>query len=249
METTVKIFKSANELSHFFAQKMADDIEQFSSGKYYSMALSGGLTPRKVFEYLASQFRVRIEWQKVQVFWSDERCVDPENDESNYRMAKESLLNEISIPAKNIFRIHGEADPSMEADRYSDIIRQHVLTQNNIPQFDLIMLGLGDDGHIASIFPDNLALFESEKLMEVTENPYSKQKRITVTGNIINSARTVVFLVTGEPKAEMAARIIERMKGWDKLPASLVNPGEGELIWLMDEPAASKLDKAVDRNK
>jgi 6-phosphogluconolactonase len=249
MRNTIKIFINVDELSHFFAQEIATAIQQLPPGKFYSIALSGGSTPRKVFEHIALHYKHQVNWQKVQVFWSDERCVDPENEESNYRMAKESLLDKVPIPTENIFRIHGEADPLSEADRYSDIIRQHVLTQNNIPQFDLMMLGLGDDGHTASIFPDNLALFGSEKLIEVAENPYSKQKRITVTGKIINSARTVVFLATGDSKAEMVARIIERKKGWDKLPASMVNPGEGKLVWLLDEPAANKLDMAVNGNK
>jgi len=200
-----------------------------------------GSTPRKVFEYIALHFKRQIDWQKVQVFWSDERCVDPESEESNYRMAKESLLAKTPIPANNIFRIHGEADPSLEADRYSELIRKHVPTQSNIPQFDLIMLGLGDDGHTVSIFPGSLHLFNSDKLCGVAENPHSKQKRITVTGRIINNARLALFLVTGESKAEMVSRIIEKKEGYEQFPASLVNPENGELIWLLDEQAANKL--------
>lgn len=238
----IKIFKSVDELSHFFAQKIADDLQRIPPGNYYSIAFSGGSTPRKVFEYMALHFKTRIDWQKVQVFWSDERCVDPESEESNYRMAKESLLDFIPIPVDNIFRIYGEVDPSGEAERYSEIIRQHVPAHNNIPQFDLMMLGLGDDGHTVSIFPGSLHLFTSNKLCEVALNPYTKQKRITVTGRIVNQSRTVIFLVTGEAKAEMAATIIGKKQGWEKLPASLVNPTEGELLWFFDEPAADKLD-------
>lgn len=248
MGKAVKIFKSVDDLSHFFAQKIADDIQQIIPGNYYSIALSGGSTPRKVFEYLALYFKDRIDWQKVQVFWSDERCVDPESEESNYRMAKESLLDKVPIPAMNIFRIHGEAEPALEADRYSETIRQHVPFHNNIPQFNLMMLGLGDDGHTVSIFPGSLHLFNSEKFCEVAENPNSKQKRITVTGLIVNQARTVIFMVTGEAKSGMVATIIGKKKGWEKLPASMVNPTEGELTWLIDEPAATKLDNAFRQN-
>lgn len=244
----IKIFNNIDELSHFFAQKVADDIQKKSSGNYYSIALSGGSTPRKVFEYMALHYKDQIEWQKMQVFWSDERCVDPESEESNYRMAKESLLDKVLIPANNIFRMHGEADPSSEAKRYEEIIRQNVSSTHTFPKFDIVMLGLGDDGHTVSIFPGNLDLFTSEKLCVVAGNPYSKQKRITVTGKIINHAQTVIFLVTGEPKAEMVARIIEKKHGWDKLPAAMVNPEEGELIWLIDELAANKLDKVVNGN-
>jgi len=238
----IKIFKGVNELSHFFAQKITDEIQQKSSGEYYSIALSGGSTPRKVFEYIALHFKNQIDWLKVKVFWSDERCVDPESEESNYRMAEESLLDKVPIPVNNIFRIYGEANPSLEAERYSEIIRQYVHSKNNIPQFDLMMLGLGDDGHTASIFPGSLHLFESNKLCEVAVNPYSKQKRITVTGQVINQAKTIVFLVTGESKAEMVARIIEKKDEYDKLPAAMVHSENGELIWLLDEQAASKLD-------
>ena len=241
MRQTIKIFKSVDELSDFFAQKIATDIQQFPQGKFYSIALSGGSTPRKVFEYIALHFKNQVEWQKVQIFWGDERCVKPESEESNFRMAKESLLEKVPIPANNIFRIQGEADASAEAARYAEIIRQHIPSEDNIPRFDLMMLGLGDDGHTVSIFPGNLHLFKSKKLCEATENPYSKQKRITVTGKIINSARTVVFLVTGESKANMVSGIIGKKEGYKQLPASMVKPTEGDLIWLLDEQAANKL--------
>jgi len=243
MGTTIKVFQTVEELSHFFAQKITRDIRHIPFGNYYSIALSGGSTPRKVFEYIALHFKSQIDWQKILVFWSDERCVDPDSEESNYRMAKESLLDKVPISAKNIFRIHGEADPYSEADRYSEIICQHVSSQNNIPRFDLMMLGLGDDGHTVSIFPGNLHLFHSDKLYEVSVNPYSKQKRITVTGGIINQAKTAIFVVTGGAKAEMVARIIEKKEGWEKLPASMVSQREGELIWLLDYHAANKLNE------
>jgi 6-phosphogluconolactonase len=242
MRNTIKIFQSVEELSQFFAEKIVAGIQQTHSGNHYSIALSGGSTPRKVFEYIALNFKAKIDWTKILIFWSDERCVDPESEESNYRMAKESLLDNVPIPANNIFRIYGEADPSAESARYSGIISQNVSSQNNIPHFDLIMLGLGDDGHTVSIFPGNMHLFTSDKLCMVAENPYSKQKRITVTGQVVNQATTVIFLVTGESKAEMVARIIEKKDGYDKLPAAMVHPENGELIWLLDEQAACKLD-------
>lgn len=242
MENSINIFKSIEELSDFFAQKIAAGIRQTASGNFYSIALSGGSTPRKVFEYIALHFKDQVEWHKVLIFWSDERCVDPESEESNYRMARESLLDLVPIPAENIFRIYGEADPLAEAKRYSEVIRQNVILKNTIPQFDLIMLGLGEDGHTVSIFPGYLHLFKSKNICEVAVNPYSKQKRITVTGHVINQAKMVVFLVTGESKAEMVARIIAKKDGYENLPASLVHPENGELFWLLDEHAANKLE-------
>lgn len=242
MEQSYRIFNSIDELSQFFAEKLASLVKEIPPGRFFSIALSGGSTPRLVFKYMASNFRDRIDWQKVLVFWGDERCVAPESDESNFRMAKESLLEHVPIPANNIFRIKGEADPNVEADRYAEAVRQHVPSTLNIPQFDFIMLGLGEDGHTASMFPGNLHLFSSDKLFEVTENPNTKQKRITATGKMINQARHVVFLVTGESKAEMVSCIIERKDDWQKLPASKIHPENGELLWLLDDRAAMKLN-------
>ncbi len=241
MGKIIHVFSDMEELSLFFARKFADSIRETPDEQYFSLALSGGSTPRKVFEYMALHFREKLDWRKVLIFWSDERCVPPGSDESNYKMAKESLLDHISIPSGNIFRIQGEADPVVESSRYAEVIRRHVGAHHNIPRFDFLMLGLGDDGHTVSLFPDNLQLFGSDKLCEVSEQPVSKQKRITLTGQIINQAANVVFVVCGASKADMVARVIEKKEGWELLPASLVSPGEGELLWLLDKGAAGRL--------
>lgn len=243
MQKEIRIFSSIQELAQFFAEKLAFYVNGTPAGSFFSIMLSGGSTPRQVFNYLAANFRNRIDWQKVKVFWGDERCVLPDTDESNFRMAKESLLDHVSIPENNVFRIKGEAVPSTEAKRYEEVIRQNVSSIQNIPRFDLIMLGLGEDGHTASIFPDNLHLFNSDKLFEVAEHPLTQQKRITATGAMINNSRHIIFIVTGESKAEMVARIIERKELWEKLPASLVHPENGELLWLLDEKAAKFIQR------
>jgi 6-phosphogluconolactonase len=134
-----------------------------------------------------------------------------------------------------------------EAVRYSEVIKKHVPHFNNAPQFDFMMLGLGEDGHTASIFPDNLQLLQSEKLCEVAINPYTKQQRITVTGKVINLSKTIVFIATGESKSEMVARIIERKNGCEFLPASNVKPKNGKLVWLLDKPAAKGLRIPKDK--
>jgi 6-phosphogluconolactonase len=241
MKKIIEVFKDVDELSAYFGKKLAEGVQAKPAGHFFSLALSGGSTPRKVFEYLAVHFKDRIDWQRVLVFWSDERCVRPESEESNYRMATESLLSHVPVPAEQIFRIWGEFDPSSEAKRYAGVIREHVPAFENIPQFDFVMLGLGDDGHTVSVFPDNLALFNSKNLCEVAVHPLTKQRRITFAGNIINQALTAAFFVTGESKAEMVARIIEQKEGWEKLPASMVHPEIGELLWLLDEKAALNL--------
>ena len=241
MGNQVKVFESTDELANFFGNMLAESINKIPEGSFFTIALSGGSTPKKVFEFLAANFKDKIDWQKVLVYWGDERCVNPENEESNYRMVKESLLQYVAIPTDNIFRIKGEEEEPKEAIRYSEVIKENVPQVNNIPRFDLMMLGLGDDGHTASIFPDNLQLFESEKFCEVAINPYSGQKRITLTGKIINQSKIIVFIAIGESKSEMVAKIIERKNGCEFLPASKEKPENGELVWLLDKPAANGL--------
>ena len=184
-----------------------------------------------------------MDWQKVRLFWGDERCVDPESPESNYRMVKESLLDHIDIPDSNVVRIKGEEEPRYEAERYAETVSGLLTHENNIPKFDLVLLGLGEDGHTVSVFPDNMLIFHSEKLFKATENPYSREQRITATGKLINQAAMVVFIVTGRSKAGIAATVIEKRGDWEKYPASLVQPVNGELLWLLDEEAASELGK------
>ncbi|MDX2443132.1 MAG: 6-phosphogluconolactonase [Bacteroidales bacterium] len=241
MEKSINIFKNIDELSGFFAQHLKTKVKAIPEGQFFSIALSGGSTPRAVFQYLALNYKTQIPWKKILVFWGDERCVPPESEESNYRMANESLLDQVPIPGSNIFRIMGEARPSNELERYAKLVRQHITLVNGIPQFNFIMLGLGNDGHTASIFPGNLDFFNSEKLFEVAEHPQTKQKRITATGKLINQALNVAFLVTGESKAEMVNIILGHKEDWQKLPASLVHPKDGELIWLLDDKAAFML--------
>jgi len=241
MATTTKIFKSIDELAQFFAKQIAIRIGNCPEGDFFSIALSGGSTPRAIFQYLAANFRNSIAWERLLVFWSDERCVAPDDQESNYRMTKENLLDHVPIPASNIFRIKGETDPSAEAERYAETVRQFVPSYNNIPRFDLMMLGLGEDGHTASIFPDKLNLFTSEELFVVAEHPQTKQQRVTATGTLINNSSVIVFLVTGEAKAGMVSSVLEHIAGSENLPATLVSPFKGELLWLLDEKAAGQL--------
>jgi 6-phosphogluconolactonase len=235
------IFRNTEELSHYFAEILELKVGQTLPGRYFSIALSGGSTPKKVFEYISKEFKGRVDWDKLLIFWGDERCVGPGNAESNFRMAKESLLDHVPIPAEQVFRIKGEDEPAGEALRYEGLVRKNIQLANGIPQFDMVMLGLGDDGHTASIFPGNLHLFHTDRLFDTAFHPVTRQKRITVTGKVINNAKMVIFLVTGESKSERAATIIGKREGWEKFPAAYIQPGNGELIWLLDEAAATNL--------
>jgi len=237
----IKIFADKNQISQYFGEMLIDGISKLQYGQQYSIALSGGSTPKAIFDYLAVNFKDKIQWDKLLVFWGDERCVPPDDKDSNYKMAKVSLLDHVSIPAENIFRIKGEDEPDAEAKRYEMIIQDKIGGQKDSPQFDLVLLGLGTDGHTASIFPDSISLFDSDNLCDVVQHPDSGQTRITITGKIINQAKTAAFLATGEGKAEMVATVIDEKDGYEKLPSSKVQPEDGTLLWLLDSASAAKL--------
>jgi 6-phosphogluconolactonase len=241
MEPQVKIFETAADLAQFFASFLASGIKETVGNRHFSWVLSGGNTPKLLFRTIAEGYRDSIDWTRVKFFWGDERCVLPGDEQSNYRMSKENLLDLLPVPASNIFRIHGEQDPAGEAARYEHLFSQELSYNQEFPRADLVMLGMGDDGHTASVFPQNIELFGSDKLFEPSVHPLTGQLRITATGKVINHAKSIIMLATGEAKATMAARVIRRQHGCDLLPAALVKPEIGELTWLLDKPAAAKL--------
>ena len=236
MENTVKIFQSVNDLAKFALEKLAKKIGKVPKEKFYTVALSGGTTPKQLFEYLALNGQKAVNWNRILFFWCDERCVFPDSDESNYRMVRLHLLEKLGIPENHIFRIYGEANPDEEAQRYSQILTKNIDLKNGLPCFDLILLGLGEDGHTASIFPGNTQLFKSEQLCEAVKHPQTGQYRVTLTGRVINNATNVVFLVTGSGKAEIVFNVLTTVK--NDFPASLVSPAHGRLTWLLDKDAA-----------
>lgn len=205
-----------------------------------TIALSGGTTPRLLFQHLAGQYRDRIDWASVHFFWGDERCVPPEDKESNFGMARDLLFNGLDLPEANIHRIRGEDDPAVEAGRYAEEIAASVPFANGLPAFDIIMLGLGEDGHTASIFPDQMALLQATDYCAVARHPQSGQARITLTGPVINNARHVAFLVTGSSKAEVVREIITGEEQALRYPAMHIRPHTGNLYWFLDEPASAR---------
>ncbi|MDX1364463.1 MAG: 6-phosphogluconolactonase [Arenibacter latericius] len=215
--------------------------EQIKNNTVMHIALSGGSTPKGVFDYMSENSK-GIDWSKVHLYWGDERCVAPTDAESNYKMTVDHLLSKIDIPEENIHRVLGEANPQDEAVRYSEVLDAQLPKVNNIPQFDLVILGMGDDGHTASIFPHEIELWDSKENCEVAIHPDSGQRRITITGKIINNAKTVAFLVTGEGKAEKVKTFIGKESGYEKYPASLVAPTSKDLIWFMDKDAAAGIE-------
>ena len=235
----VNITGSKKQTARSFSENLASLI---AKNNILHIALSGGSTPKEVFKELAVHFKNEIDWSEVQFYWGDERCVPPDDEESNYKMANEYLFSKLEFPLGNIHRIKGENEPVEEAKRYADLLEKNLPNVGTQPQFDLVILGLGDDGHTASIFPNQINLWNSKAYCEVAEHPESGQKRVTLTGNIINNAKEVVFLVTGENKAQKVFEIIERKGNYSAYPASLVEPISGRLNWFLDTEAAKLLE-------
>ena len=215
-------------------------VELLEGKDHLTVALSGGSTPKRLFKLWAEQYRDTIDWSKIRFFWGDERCVPPNHEESNYGMTKQLLFNHVDLPEENIHRVIGEADPTAEAIRYSAEISDNTEASEGYPVFDLVILGMGSDGHTASIFPHQMDLLESEKFCAVADHPESGQQRITLTGPVINRAKAVAFLVTGESKQEKVSAILGREEGATQFPAAHIMPQSGDLHWFMDEAAYSE---------
>lgn len=244
MIESINIFSTKEVLAEKFCGEFFLLAGKYSSQKkFFNIALSGGKTPEIIFKTLANNYKDEIDWSLIRFFWGDERCVPPDNSESNYGMTKSFLLDKINIPEENIFRVRGEADPASEAKRYQKSFLE--LFNNNISnaKFDLTMLGLGDDGHTASIFSNSLQMLSTDELFAVAEHPVTKQKRITATGRLINNSHKIVFLVTDENKAVVLNKILTKQDGYQKYPAAHIKPNDGILEWYVEVNAASIFNK------
>jgi 6-phosphogluconolactonase len=236
--TEVKIFKNPKKAYNAIAKRIIK-LTQESKQEVFDIALSGGNSPKGLFKRLSNKYKDEIPWERIHFWWGDERCVPPDHEQSNYKMTVDYLFSNIDVPEKNIHRIRGEADPEEEAKRYSKELETKLNSRGKDPVFDVILLGLGEDGHTASIFPDQLELFEHPENCAVTEHPLTGQKRITFTGNVLNNANQVFFLVTGEKKALRVSEIMNDSEAAKLLPAYYISPTNGDLIWFLDEEAAA----------
>ncbi len=239
MTTETKIFADTSAVAAGFAEDFAAWVENSYQDKPLAVALSGGSTPKVLFELWASRYARAIDWSRVKFFWGDERCVAPDDAESNYGVAKALFLDRVTIPASNVHRVFGEADPMGERLRYQNEIVSVVGNGGTVPQFDLIILGMGDDGHTASIFPHESHFLNSKELCEVATHPSSGQKRITLTGTVINAASRVAFLITGANKADVLAQVIDKTGEFESFPASHVSAKE--VTFFLDQAAAGKI--------
>lgn len=234
MQDVIRIYPepemTALACAAFIVRKIEETLE---TKEFVSIGLSGGSSPNMLFKILAEEYQSGVAWDKIKFFWVDERCVAPDDQESNFGAAKKLLLDPLKIPDENISRIFGENEPLTEVERYS-----HLLEKEFGPEirFDICLLGIGTDGHTASIFPPDIKLMESKKFVASTVNPNTGQNRITITGRLINNCKTVIFLAYGKEKKEVLDGILNHKKR-EHYPAGLVFNARFGVFWYLDSAA------------
>jgi 6-phosphogluconolactonase len=238
----LKIYNSADRLIEALNYSFIEMIHKVNRTKQnIHIALSGGNTPQLFFKRLAKSGN-QLSWQNVHFYWGDERCVPPEHPDSNFGTSKKHLFDKIKIYSNNLHRIYGENDPNSEAERYGEhilhCIQRH---ENNYPIFDWIILGLGEDGHTASIFPGDIPVIQSTKICTVASHPQTDQKRVTLTLPVINRAERITFLVSGHNKAGIIAEILNNNNSKMIYPAAMVESNKKPVEWYLDKEAVAML--------
>jgi 6-phosphogluconolactonase len=236
------VAEDLQELSRIAADRFVRlAATSISSSGRFTVALAGGSTPKSLYRLLSSdEYKTKIDWAHVFFFFGDERFVPADDPESNYRMARENLLDPIDIPSANIFRWHTETgSPDEVAANYEEMLREFFNLGESVPCFDLILLGLGADGHTASLFPNSPALGETKRLAISNRVEKFGAYRLTFTFPLINNAANIIFLVSGPEKAFALTEILKETGNFQKYPARAVRPVGGELIWLVDEQAST----------
>jgi 6-phosphogluconolactonase len=238
------ICHNSEELNRKAAERFVGLAQQAAQERgRFTIALSGGSTPRGLYALLATpEYRERIPWPRVDLFWGDERCVPPDHPESNYRMVQESLLSKIAIPERNVHRMAGEKEPQIAAAEYEAELKNFFrLCDGALPRFDLILLGLGEDGHTASLFPGSEALEDTEHLVVAIYVEKLKTHRLTLTLPVLNQAAQIMFLVAGASKSAILKEVINADPISSNLPAAKIRPVNGQLTWMVTEDAAADL--------
>ena len=245
----IKIYPDASQLAAGVAEQFAslarESVEDHES---FLVALSGGTTPRDAYSLLASEpLASRVDWSKAQLFWGDERCVPPGSPDSNYGLAKRMLLDKVSIPAGNVHRIRGELPPDQAAEEYQKELRTIAAGRNSrdtgaVLRFDLILLGMGEDGHTASLFPGTPALKEQDRWVVAQYVGKLAAWRVSFTPLLINAAANITIMVSGEGKAERLKQALEEPVHPEHLPVQAIRPASGRLLWMADAAAAALIE-------
>jgi 6-phosphogluconolactonase len=246
MNPDIRVFKDLEDLSvavaELFVKKATHSITERDR---FLVALNGGSTPTRLFELLATDFREKVIWTRVHVFWGDERCVPPGDPGSSFGQAWGTLLSRVPIPETNIHRIKGELRPAEASKDYALTLKEFASPPLDWPRFDLVYLGMGEDGHTASLFPGS-SIDISEPTMPITAHYQDRPaNRVTLTAVVLNSARMIAFMAVGEKKAQTFAEVLSDRYNPDLYPAQRIQLADGELIWFVDEAAASKLPEEL----
>ncbi|MGB6131779.1 MAG: 6-phosphogluconolactonase [Acidobacteriaceae bacterium] len=247
IQVTYRVFDEQDALSRATAELFVEEIQAAVHARGVArIAISGGGSPRPVFALLADPnepYRAAVPWDKLWVFWVDERCVPPQSPDSNYGVARGLLLEKVPLPPERVIRIEGEREPEEAAARYESAIRGHFRLEGaEVPIFDVLQLGMGDDGHTASLFPHTEALRELGRIAVANHVPQQKESwRVTLTWPVINAAREVFFLIDGAKKADPVGRVLTGKYDPETLPSQLIQPQNGRLLFLLDRAAAANL--------
>ncbi len=242
MKPEIRIFKDMESLSHDAANLLIEQAMQsiMERGRFL-VALNGGSTPTRLFQLLASDYRDKVDWNKAHVFWGDERCVPPDDPGSSYGQARNLFLSHISIPDSNVHRVKGDLEPVEASREYSLTLSRFASFPFEFPRFDLVYLGMGEDGHTASLFPSS-PVDVTEPTLPVTAHYQDRPaNRVTLTQLVFNQAHIVAFMATGEKKANTLAEVLSDRYNPALYPAQRIEPKNGKLIWLIDEAVAGKL--------
>ncbi|HEY8998431.1 MAG TPA: 6-phosphogluconolactonase [Edaphobacter sp.] len=248
---TYHVYSTPADVARAAAELFASSVSAAASARGIArVAISGGTTPKAMFALLADPaqpFAASVPWDKLDLYWVDERCVPPTDAESNYRMTNETLLSKVPLAAERIHRMEGELEPEVAAARYEAAIRNGFKLEGaETPTFDLVMLGMGDDGHTASLFPHTEALNEIAKIVTANHVPQKDTWRITLTWPVINQGREVAFLIEGEKKADVLHEVFEGKYQPETYPSQIIRPSSGQLTLLLDKAAAAKLPQPKD---
>lgn len=246
MKPEVRLFKDHERLSRHAATLFIEGSDRAirERGRFL-VVLNGGSTPTRLFQLLAAEYKDQVAWEKAHIFWGDERCVPPDDPGSNYGQAREALLNKAPIPEENIHRVRGELEPAAAAQAYEETLRSFADRELELPRFDLVYLGMGEDGHTASLFPYSPVEVTTPVLAVTAHYQDRPADRVTLSQLVFNRARMIAFMATGEKKAETLAKVISDRYNPERYPAQRIDPKDGELVWLVDDAAAGELPRKI----
>lgn len=248
MVPEIRVYNDLEALSRAAAQLFFDLAEQATRerGRFLA-ALNGGSTPKRLFQLLAGVKSGKITWKAVHIFWGDERCVPPDDAESNYGQARDQFLGQVAIPDGNVHRIPGELGPQAASKEYDLVLKKFASPPLDWPSFDLVFLGIGEDGHTASLFPGSSLDVPGPTMAVSALYQDRPAERVTLTPLVFNSSRMILFMAVGENKALTLSRVLNDGYQPELYPAQRIEPKNGKLIWLVDEAAAAKLPKELLR--